>query len=98
VNELEKQKMEFDEFCIRAQEGDFDDGCVPIQVAFVQLQEAFHKKTGLTLSVVHYDPDSGGPYDDLTGGTFIVLGVDAISPKGKKLLGKIKESWWIVYG
>lgn len=63
----------------------------------VQLQEAFNKKTGLTLYLDTYDSDCGSSYDSVPeydGCIFCVQGVVEVTPAGKKYEHIIHEYRW----
>jgi hypothetical protein len=62
---------------------------------------AFEAKTGLTLSIDHYDEDNGDRYDnpgDEEGCIFCVGGMVQLTPAGEKYKDIITERRWTQYG
>ena len=70
-------------------------------VHVANLQNAFNKKTGLTLYFDCYDEDGGGRYDepnDKDGCIFCVDGMVQLTPAGEKYKNIVTERRWTQFG
>ena len=70
-------------------------------VHVANLQNAFNKKTGLTLYFDCYDEDCGGRYDepnDKDGCIFCVDGMVQLTPAGEKYKNIVTERRWTQFG
>ena len=70
-------------------------------VHVANLQNAFNKKTGLTLYFDCYDEDGGGRYDepnDKDGCIFCVDGMTQLTPAGEKHKNIVTERRWTQFG
>ena len=84
-----------------------DDGDDPVDISqkynyhITNLNNAFNKKTGLTLYFDHYDMDGGDRYDnpnDKEGIIFCVDGMVQLTPAGEKYKDIITELRWTQFG
>jgi hypothetical protein len=67
----------------------------------VSLQNAFHKKTGLTLYFDYYSKDDGDRYDepnDKDGCIFCVDGMMQLTPAGEKYKNIVTDRKWTQFG
>ena len=70
-------------------------------VHVANLQNAFNKKTGLTLYFDCYDEDGGGRYDEPNykdGCIFCVDGMVQLTPAGEKYKNIVTERRWTQFG
>jgi hypothetical protein len=65
---------------------------------YIELCEAFEKKTGLSLYISYHDPDNGDTYDDVNGVMWCVDGVYELTPAGKKHQKQIQRVSWVSFG
>lgn len=67
--------------------------------AYIRLQEAFERNTGLTLDLSFHDADEEGDrYDDVNGPFWAVDGVYQITPAGKKMMSFINRVNFVTFG
>jgi len=65
---------------------------------YIELCEAFEKKTGLSLYISYHDPDNGDRYDDVNGILWCVDGVYQLTKAGKKHQKQIERKFWVSFG
>lgn len=96
---VDKSELVLEEFARSAEINDLDSyGNEDVVKAYENLCEAFEKKTGLSLSLGHHDPEGGDRYDDVQGIYWSVGGVWGLTEAGKNMKGKVARKFFVVLG
>ena len=92
------QYEELKELC-EDYEGDCDDFTDSVEVIVRSLTKEFKKITHLDITFYHHDMDNEGDvYDDVSGGYFVIDGVEELTLSGEKYQEILQKSMWVGFG
>jgi len=69
-----------------------------VYTAITKIEQTFHEKTGLNVSLQYHSEDDGDLYDEITGYFWAVDGMYVLSDAGRKLESKVVRNFYVAFG
>jgi len=69
-----------------------------VYTAITKIEQVFHEKTGLEVSLQYHSEEDGDRYDEITGYFWAVDGMYVLSDAGQKLESKVVRNFYVSFG